>query len=188
MRTYFTTLGDSAHPNSSDPRARAITNFQELLLVSFREFSIITSETIHSERRRFRGEVVVGIEGFARRAAVRSLKDFGRLGKERAGLVYDVLYRAMCVVPPPPVVVVGGGKGGEGQGQGQGRLVDTGAVGEGMEEKPETRIGLRTFQYFLSEVATWARNEKVVMNGFQVGLFFSFLFEFGLLGVDVVLV
>jgi TBC1 domain family member 8/9 len=163
MRTYFTTLGDSAHPNSIDPRARAITNFQELLLVSFREFSIITSETINSERRRFRGEVVVGIEGFARRAAVRSLRDFGQLGKERVGLVYDVLYRAMCVVPMPPVVVAS-----------EKRLVNTGLVGEGVEEKPETRIGLRTFQYFLSEVATWARNEKVVRNGFQVScVFFS---------------
>src|ERR1700679_304807 len=38
MRDYFNSLGDSAHPNSSDPRARAITKFQELLLVSFREF------------------------------------------------------------------------------------------------------------------------------------------------------
>ena len=56
-----------------------------------------------------------------------------------------------------------------------GTLLDTGAVGEGMEEKMETRIGLRTFQYFLSEVATWARNEKVVINGFQVGFFFSFI-------------
>lgn len=98
MRLYFTTLGDSAHPNSPDPRLRAITNFQHLLLIAFREFSLITSETIHSERRRFRGEVVLGIEGFARRAAVRSLRDFGRLGKEGVGRVYDLLYSALCIV------------------------------------------------------------------------------------------
>jgi hypothetical protein len=172
MRTYFTTLGDSAHPLSPDPRARAITNFQELLLISFREFSLITTEVIHSERRRFRGEVVRGIEGFARRAAVRGLTDFGRLGKERVGVVYDVLYKAICVVPGG---VVQGGKGAKDAKEGV--LVNTGAVGEGMEERVETRIGLRTFQYFLSEVATWARNEKVVMNGFQVGSFSSFLFS-----------
>jgi hypothetical protein len=166
MRTYFTTLGDSAHPNSTDPRSRAITNFQELLLVSFREFSLITTETIHGERRRFRGEVVLGIESFARRAAVRSLKDLGRLGKERVGLVYDVLYRAMCAVGDSGVVSEGGRAAGE---EKEGVLVNTGLVGEG-EEKSETRVGLRTFQYFLSEVATWARNEKIVMNGFQVGV------------------
>jgi len=38
---------------------------------------------------------------------------------------------------------------------------------DGHEEKPETRIGLRTFQHFLSEIATWARDEKIVTNGFQ---------------------
>ncbi|KIL62677.1 hypothetical protein M378DRAFT_165525 [Amanita muscaria Koide BX008] len=31
------------------------------------------------------------------------------------------------------------------------------------EEKSET-IGLRTFRYFLSEIATWARDEKVVLT------------------------
>ena len=192
MRTYFTTLGDSAHPNSPDPRIRAITNFQELLLISFREFSLITTELIQSERRRFRGEVVKGIEGFARRGAVRGLTDLGRLGKERVGVVYDLLYRAICAVP---MGVMQGGriggkkmglgmgeKGGEDERAKEGMLVNTGAVGEGMEEKMETRIGLRTFQYFLSEVATWARNEKVVINGFQVRLFFlSFAFGIGLI-------
>ena len=34
MRDYFSSLGDSAYPNSTDPRARAITRFQELLLIS----------------------------------------------------------------------------------------------------------------------------------------------------------
>lgn len=157
MRDYFASLGDSAHPNSSDPRARAITHFQELLLVSFREFSVISDETIHSERRKFRNEVIHGIESFARRSAVRNLRSLDRFEKEQAGLVYDALYKAMCVVPPPapvrpPVMLVSPG------------------LGESTEEKPETRIGLRTFQYFLSEIATWARNEKVVMNGFQVCL------------------
>ncbi|KAF9019049.1 TBC-domain-containing protein [Hymenopellis radicata] len=38
---------------------------------------------------------------------------------------------------------------------------------DGTEEKPETRIGLKTFQYFLSEIASWARDERIVSNGFQ---------------------
>ena len=37
-----------------------------------------------------------------------------------------------------------------------------------MHEKPETMIGLRTFRHFLNEIATWARNEKIVMNGLMV--------------------
>ena len=157
MRDYFASLGESAHPDSSDPRARAITRFQELLLVSFREFSVITDETILTERRRFRSEIIHSIESFSKRSAVRNLKSLGRFTKEQAGLIYDALYKAMCIVPPPPAAAP------------EKTLFTT---GEGNEAKPETRIGLRTFQHFLSEIATWARDEKIVMNGFQVGLFF----------------
>jgi hypothetical protein len=159
MRDYFASLGESAHPESSDPRARAITRFQELLLVSFREFGVITDDAILGERRRLRGEVVHGIESFAKRAAVRNLRTLERFSKEQAGFVYDALYRAMCVVPPPaqPTSVPRA-------------LVNT----DGFEERPETRIGLRTFQVFLSEIATWARDEKIVRNGFQVRAPYSY--------------
>ena len=161
MRDYFASLGDSAHPDSSDPRARAITRFQELLLVSFREFSVITDETILSERKKFRAEIIHGIESFAKRGAVRNLKSLGGFSKDQAGLIYDSLYKAMCVVPPsvqqlPTTTPT----------PRQALLITT----DGHDEKPETRIGLRTFQYFLSEIATWARDEKIVTNGFQVGI------------------
>lgn len=158
MRDYFACLGDSAHPNSSDPRARAITNFQELLLVSFREFSVITDEIILAERKHFRGEIIHSIESFAKRGAVRNLRSLGRLNKEQAGYVYDALYKAMYVAPPPPTATPAP------------TLFTT---GDGHEEKPETRVGLKTFRHFLSEIATWARDDKIVMNGFQVIARFS---------------
>jgi TBC1 domain family member 8/9 len=162
MRDYFASLGDSAHPESSDPRARAITRFQELLLVSFREFSVITDETILSERKKFRAEIIHGIETFAKRGSVRNLKSLGSFSKEQANLIYDSLYKALCVVPPftpqllnaapaPPAPLI--------------------TLTDGHEEKPETRIGLRTFQHFLSEIATWARDEKIVTNGFQASVY-----------------
>ena len=76
MREHFASLGNSAHPDSSDPRTRAITRFQELLLVSFREFSVISEDTILSERRKFRNETVKV-----------------SFSKDQAGLIYDVLYK-----------------------------------------------------------------------------------------------
>ncbi|KAF8842349.1 TBC-domain-containing protein [Paxillus ammoniavirescens] len=152
MREYFASLGESAHPTSSDPRARAITRFQELLLVSFREFAVITDETILSERRRYRNEIVNSIEMFSKRSAVRNLKTLARFTKEQAGLVYDALYMAMCVEPPPPDVAP------------PPLLL---ATNDGTQDRPETRVGLKTFRVFLSEVLTWARNEKIVTNGFQ---------------------
>ncbi|KIY62659.1 TBC-domain-containing protein [Cylindrobasidium torrendii FP15055 ss-10] len=153
MRDYFASLGESAHPDSNDPRARAITRFQELLLVSFREFAVVTEEMIQGERRRFRSEIIHSIESFAKRSAVRNLRTLERFTKDQAGLVYDSLYRAMCVFPPPPATLP------------PPSLLTT--DDQAGADKPETRIGLKTFQYFLSEVATWARDEKIVSNGFQ---------------------
>ncbi|EGN95103.1 hypothetical protein SERLA73DRAFT_170974 [Serpula lacrymans var. lacrymans S7.3] len=152
MREYFASLGESAHPNSSDPRARAITRFQELLLVSFREFAVITDDTILSERRKFRNEIIHSIESFSKRSAIRNLKSLGRFTKDQAGLIYDALYKAMCVVPPPPAVAP------------PASLFTT---NDGNYDRPETRVGLRTFHVFLSEILTWARDDKVVINGFQ---------------------
>ncbi|EKM82068.1 hypothetical protein AGABI1DRAFT_70677 [Agaricus bisporus var. burnettii JB137-S8] len=157
MRDYFASLGDSAHPNSPDPRARAITRFQELLLVSFREFSIITSETIQSERKRYRSEIIHSIETFSKRSSIRNLKTLGRFTKDQVGLIYDALYKAMCVVPPPPMTF---------QALPPKKLITTADDRDGNgEEKIETRIGTGTFGVFMSEVVTWARNEKIVRNG-----------------------
>lgn len=155
MREYFASLGDSAHPDSKDPRSRAITRFQELLLVSFREFSIITDEMIQSERKRFRSEIITSIESFAKRSAVRSLKRFGRFSKDQVGLIYDALFKAICIHPELQTQ------------QAQPLLVNTGVAGSD-PNKEETRISLKTFRIFLSEIATWARDEKIVSNGFQV--------------------
>ncbi|KAG6811223.1 hypothetical protein H0H92_008440 [Tricholoma furcatifolium] len=152
MRDYFASLRDSAHPNSTDPRARAITRFQELLLVSFREFSGITDEMIVAERRVFRNEIIHSIESFSKRSSIRNLKSLGHFTKEQVGLIYDALYMAMCAVPPPAPIPP------------PPQLLTS---HDGTEEKPETRIELKTFQYFLSEIATWARDEKVISNGFQ---------------------
>lgn len=156
MRTYFSTLGDSAHPDHSDPRVRAITNFQELLVVAFREFNVITEETIQSERKRFRAIIADEIEMFSKRAAVRNLKFAGRFSKEQVTTIYDKFFGAMSSPlimngnPSPkatPLAVPGSAQ------DSAGRL--------------ETRIDLKTFKLFLSDVCSWARDEIVFQNAFS---------------------
>jgi hypothetical protein len=88
MRSYFATIGDSAHPDHPDARVRAITNFQELLVVAFREFSIITEDTIVSERKKFRAQIADEIESFSKRAAVRNLKTNGKFTKDQISIIY----------------------------------------------------------------------------------------------------
>ncbi|KAH8089610.1 putative GTPase-activating protein [Filobasidium floriforme] len=156
MRSYFATLGDSAHPDHSDPRVRAITNFQELLVVAFREFNVITEETIQSERKRFRAIIADEIEMFSKRAAVRNLKFTGRFNKEQVTTIYDKFFAAvssplvMSVNPSPkatPPVTPGSAQ------DSAGRL--------------ETRIDLKTFKLFLSDICSWARDEIVYQNAFS---------------------
>ncbi len=177
IRGYFRSLGDSAHPNSTNPRHRQITNFQELLVVAFREFGVVTDETIASERRRFRQEIVQEIELFAKRSAIRNLKDHGRFTKDQIGLVYDQvvesIYRARHApgatpetkASPNAGIVANDPKEVMEKALARDRNAEGGE--ETLNDYKEMRIDLKTFRLFLGEVATWARDEYVVSNGFQ---------------------
>ncbi|KAM6493379.1 hypothetical protein JOM56_011513 [Amanita muscaria] len=119
--------------------ASSMTRFQELLLISFREFSVITDEMIVNERKWFGNEIIRNIESSSKRAVIRNLKSLER------------------------------------------RCASLFTTNGGREEKYET-IRLRTFRYFLSEIATWARDEKVVLTDFvseldRDGVMFNDLME-----------
>ena len=90
FRNYFRTLGDSAYPDSPDARRQQITRFQQLLVVAFREFSVVTTDTIESERMRFRQQIVEEIEAFARRCAIRNLRDHGRFNKAQLYVPWQI--------------------------------------------------------------------------------------------------
>lgn len=162
LRNYFRSLGDSAYPESSDERRKQITKFQQLLVIAFREFSIVSNDTIDSERKRFRQQIVEEIEGFARRCAIRNLKDHGRFSKaqlyvvnvtnERT-LIYDHVVEAIYRARHAPESLT------------QGDQLPTSAVP--MQDLKEMRVNLTTFRLFLGEIFTWARDEYIVSNGLQ---------------------
>ena len=81
------------------------------------------------------------------------MRTLERFTKDQAGFIYDALFKAVCIEPPPVAI------------QPPPSLLTT---KDAVEERPETRIELKTFRVFLSEIATWARDEKIVTNGFQV--------------------
>ncbi|GHJ83929.1 hypothetical protein NliqN6_0331 [Naganishia liquefaciens] len=165
MRNYFATIGDSAHPSHSDPRVRAITNFQELLVVAFREFNVITDDTIFSERRRFRAIIADEIENFSKRAAVRNLKTIGRFSRDQVSMIYDKFFAAVVANPDN----MGLSAAEKARGSETNSPVPPATPGSAQDSagKLETRIDLKTFKIFLSEIATWARDETVTANAFQ---------------------
>lgn len=152
----------------------SLTRDLSVVVVAFREFSTITDDTIASERKRFRAEVVVSIETFAKRTAIRNLNSTGRLNKEQLGLAYDhfqfaVLRQKERTKPPPTNLT--GLRSRTASNATRGRESTASSTKTGgqdkpdKEDKPEDRIDRAGFGTFMADVATWARNERIVKNG-----------------------
>jgi len=172
MRQYFASLGDSAHPHSNDPQARQITKFQELLVVAFREFGIITDELITNERKRFKSDVVDSIETFAKRAHLRNLKFTGQFDKVQLSRIFDNYQLAIVknreqqaklaekAASPTSAGILKTPSTAGSHHQQQHQHVDD-------DNRPETRLDRPTFGIFLAEVATWAGDTFIVKTGFH---------------------
>lgn len=60
--------------------------------ISFHKISVITDKMIVNERKQFRNEIIHNIGSFSKRVSVRN---------QQVGLIYNMLYKVMCIVPPP---------------------------------------------------------------------------------------
>ncbi|KAK3310841.1 uncharacterized protein B0T15DRAFT_426510 [Chaetomium strumarium] len=93
LKSYFARLDESAHPKSENPKLRAVTKFQELMVVAFKEFSGITHSSITELRLKNKDAVLSNIENFAKRTAIRNLgPDSKLLSNDELGALYDRFY------------------------------------------------------------------------------------------------
>lgn len=96
LKSYFSRLDESAHPRSENPKLRAITRFQELMVVAFKEFSGITHQTITEQREKHKDAVLENIESFAKRTSIRNLgPESKKLSMDDLGLIYDRFYEVL---------------------------------------------------------------------------------------------
>ncbi|KAF3482459.1 uncharacterized protein GIQ15_05218 [Arthroderma uncinatum] len=96
LKSYFSRLDESAHPRSDNPKLRAITRFQELMVVAFKEFSGITHSTIVEERAQHKDAVLHNIENFAKRTSIRNLgPESKKLSVDDLGATYDRFYEVL---------------------------------------------------------------------------------------------
>ncbi|KAI5289109.1 hypothetical protein KEM54_004397 [Ascosphaera aggregata] len=96
LKSYFSRLDESAHPRSDNPKLRAVTRFQELMVVAFKEFSSITHHTVTEERAKFKDQVLENIENFAKRTSIRNLgPESKRLSLDDLGAIYDRFYSVL---------------------------------------------------------------------------------------------
>ncbi|CAK7229555.1 GTPase activating protein (GAP) [Sporothrix curviconia] len=93
LKAYFSRLDESAHPRSDNPKLRAVTRFQELMVVAFKEFAGITNATIADLRQKNKDAVLNNIENFTKRTAIRNLgPDSKVLSTQELGGLYDRFY------------------------------------------------------------------------------------------------
>lgn len=96
LKSYFSRLDESAHAKSENPKLRAVTRFQELMVVAFKEFSGITQASITELRLKNKDAVLNNIENFAKRTALRNLgADSKLLSTEELGALYDRFYTVL---------------------------------------------------------------------------------------------
>jgi TBC1 domain family member 8/9 len=93
LKTYFSRLEESAHPKSENPKLRAVTRFQELMVVAFKEFSGITQQSISDQREKHKDVVLDNIENFTKRTSIRNLGPASKkLSANDLGFLYDRFY------------------------------------------------------------------------------------------------
>ncbi|PFH55405.1 hypothetical protein XA68_18401 [Ophiocordyceps unilateralis] len=96
LKSYFARLDESAHPRSENPKLRAVTRFQELMVVAFKEFAAITHGTVTELRLKKKDAVLSNIENFAKRTAIRNLgPDSKLLSTDELGALYDRFYSVL---------------------------------------------------------------------------------------------
>lgn len=96
LKSYFSRLDESAHPRSENPKLRAVTRFQELMVVAFKEFAGITQNTISEQRARHKDAVLENIENFAKRTSIRNLgPESKKLSVTDLGFLYDKFYAVL---------------------------------------------------------------------------------------------
>lgn len=96
LKSYFSRLDESAHPKSENSKLRAVTRFQELMVVAFKEFAGITQNTISEQRAKHKDAVLENIESFAKRTSIRNLgPESKKLSVNDLGFLYDKFYAVL---------------------------------------------------------------------------------------------
>jgi TBC1 domain family member 8/9 len=164
LKSYFSKLDESAHPKSENAKLRAVTRFQELMVVAFKEFSGITQSSITDQRVKHKDAVLNSIENFAKRTSIRNLgPESKRLSIDHLGALYDrffgVLYerqmrsqmildeterRAKASRSRATEVI---------SGLPENQVIEKGRVGLGPSP---TQMDYDGFREFLSGIARWA--------------------------------
>ncbi|KAG1045709.1 hypothetical protein G6F43_011233 [Rhizopus delemar] len=123
LKSFFQSIGN---PNDHNQNT-GLTKFSEVMLIAYREFSLVTNEMIIELRRQNQLKVGAGIESFTKRTVIRHLKETAGFSKEDIGVIYDKYFGALYYANR-----------------------DTG-------DKPESKMDREIFQNMLAVMTPWAK-------------------------------
>ncbi|RKF59714.1 putative GTPase-activating protein [Erysiphe neolycopersici] len=168
LKSYFSKLDESVHPKSENPKLRAVTRFQELMVVAFKEFSGITQNSINEQRIKHKGAVLNSIESFAKRTSIRNLgPDSKKLSLDELGALYDRFYGIIYEREQRSQILQG-----EIERQKKAQKANKSSVVDGLCEKQiveKGRVGLGpsptlmdydAFREFLAGITKWAISDS----------------------------
>ena len=164
LKNYFARLDESAHPKSENAKLRAVTRFQELMVVAFKEFSGITQDTIAKQRSQHKEAVLESIESFAKRTSIRNLgPESKKLSTNDLGFLYDRFYDVLYDRQQRAQMIKDSQERRARAGRAQAQQIVTGVA---IEDTPEmgrialgssvTHMDYGAFREFMVGVARWA--------------------------------
>jgi hypothetical protein len=161
LKNYFARLDESAHPKSENAKLRAVTKFQELMVVAFKEFSGITQETIAKQRSQHKEVVLGSIESFAKRTSIRNLgPESKKLSTNDLGFLYDRFYDVLYDRQQRAQMIKDNNdrraKAGRAQAQQVVPVEETPEMGRIALGDSATHMDYGAFREFLVGVARWA--------------------------------
>lgn len=124
LKSFFQCMGQ--REDSAEGYIKS-AKFNQVMLIAYREFSLVTEEMIVELRSQNQLKVGAGIESFTKRTVIRNLKDTATFDKEEVGIIYDKFFAALYYANHE----VGG--------------------------KPESKMDRETFQSMLASMAAWAK-------------------------------
>lgn len=92
LKNFFLTLDHSAHPESPNPKYKAITKFQELLVTAFKEFSTVDDDVIDKHGAKHRDSIYLNVSTFVKRTELRNIPKTPNLTPEDLSTLYDRFY------------------------------------------------------------------------------------------------
>jgi hypothetical protein len=90
---FFADLGSAVTtPDGDSPNKRTITKFNEMMIIAYREFQIITSDMIKELRTSHQLKVAHGLDTYAKRGVIRNLNDTSKFSKDQLLIICDIFF------------------------------------------------------------------------------------------------